>query len=67
MKLNSYSGQSVLEYTLILAIVIGALVLVLFKDMGGGKSFDKELKDTYKDQRDWLKNAPDNAGPVVFQ
>jgi uncharacterized protein (UPF0333 family) len=66
MKLFSKKAQSILEYTLILGVVIGAIILVLFSGIGG-HSIKSSVEDAYDDTADALNNTVDDLTHGVFQ
>ncbi|MBM3248819.1 MAG: hypothetical protein FJZ10_05330 [Candidatus Omnitrophica bacterium] len=62
MKRFSRTGQSVLEYTLILGVVIAAIILVVFKS-GGIKT---GVESAYEKSGDAVTNAVTDLSHGVF-
>jgi len=63
MKRDFRKGQSILEYTLVLAAVIGVVVAVLFAN-GGMKS---KIEGAYNKAGDALSNTANSLSAGVFQ
>ncbi len=66
MRTASRSGQSILEYTLILGVVVAAIVAVLFTGIGGG-SIKESVEGAYSKTGTALKSTVDDLGMGVFQ
>lgn len=66
MKLYSKKGQSVLEYTLILGVVVAAIIFVLVGPFGGG-GVRQGIEDAYDASATALSNTVTDLTEGVFQ
>lgn len=65
MKLDSKKGQSILEYTLILGVVISAIIFVLVG--GGGGGVRQGITDAYDASATALESTVADLTSGVFQ
>ena len=63
MKTHSKSGQSILEYTLILGVVISVIVAVLFV---GDNSIKNRIGNAYEKTGGALEDTVDNLTAGIF-
>lgn len=67
MKLDRKRGQSVLEYTLILGVVIAAIVAVLFGPSGTGSNVSQSVTSTFTKSADALQKSVNDMAYGVFR
>jgi len=65
MKILRKKGQSILEYTLVLAAVIGVIVYVLIGS--GENSIKSKVQTTYEKAGDAVTNTTNDLTAGVFQ
>lgn len=63
MKMKNRRGQSILEYTLILGVVIGIVILVVFRQ-GGMKA---AISDTYNKSATAINTTSGELNKGVFK
>lgn len=63
MDRNRRKGQSILEYTLLLGVIIAAIVTIL---LGGNFSLQNKLQGTYNKANDTIGNVANKLNEGVF-
>ena len=63
MKLNRKRGQSILEYTLILGVVIAAIIAVLFGGGGGASNVSTSVQATFTRSSEALNKS---VGDMIY-
>jgi len=66
IKRNSKSGQSILEYTLLLGVVIGIIVVILL-GTGGGGGMQGTIREAYNKTGEALNSTATNLTGGLFQ
>ncbi len=66
MRKKQRKGQSILEYTLLLAVVIMAIIVVLL-GAGGQGGMKNKLETSYDSVTDAVTNVAGNLNTGVFQ
>ena len=67
IKRNSKSGQSILEYTLLLGVVIGIIVVILLGVGGGGGGMQGTIREAYNKTGEALNSTATNLTGGLFQ
>lgn len=58
-------AQSIVEYTLLFGVIVGVIIFIIFKGVGG-HSLEQKTKQAYDKAGDAMVNASDKLNEVFY-